>query len=278
MYPRRKSSGKRQPRTETTYSDSEVAQYWDNNADVWTEQVRRSRDAFREHLNNPAFLKFIDDLKDKDVLDAGCGEGHNTRVFARLGARMTGIDISLKMIEHARLAEQRESLGIHYEVASFSDLSLFQDASFDTVVSTMALMDGPDYDKAVSEIYRVLRHQGDFFFSITHPCFMTPGFGWTAPENSPDIKLTVDGYFSKKQWIEKWRFSQLSNPQDVPEFIVPCFGRTLSDYINPLLKTGFILKEINEPRPSADLCRQYPFLNKWRKTAAIFLHVHGRKE
>jgi len=45
-------------------------------------------------------------------------------------------------------AEKQEPLGIRYEIASFSDLSIFKDESFDTVVSTMALMDSPDFDKA----------------------------------------------------------------------------------------------------------------------------------
>jgi len=47
------------------------------------------------------------------------------------------------MIEHARVAEQKEPLGIRYEAASFTDLVIFKDQSFDTVVSTMALMDSP---------------------------------------------------------------------------------------------------------------------------------------
>ncbi len=259
-------------------SEAEVAGYWDKNADLWTAQVRQSLDAYREHFNNPAFLKFIGDIKGKVTLDAGCGEGYNTRIFAKLGARMTGIDISPRLITHAREAEKKESLGIRYEVASFADLSIFPESSFDLTLSTMALMDGPDFDGAIMEIYRVLRPGGDLFFSITHPCFMTPGFGWTALQEDPNIRLKVGDYFSKRHWVENWRFSHLPKPEDVPEFVVPRFGKTLSDYINPLLKTGFRLMEISEPRPSAELCRQYPFLLKWRKTAAIFLHIHCRKE
>src|SRR5271157_5094228 len=138
-----------------TITEGEVSRHWDDNADVWTEHVRKGWDTFREHLNNPAFLKLAGNLKGKTVLDAGCGEGYNTRIFARMGAMITGIDISSRLIQHARLAEQKETLGIHYEKASFTDLSLFKDESFDTVVSTMALMDSPDYEKGVAEIYRV---------------------------------------------------------------------------------------------------------------------------
>ncbi len=259
------------------FSEVEIAGCWDNNADLWTKQVRQQQDAFREYFNNPSFLKFIGDIKGKITLDAGCGEGYNTRIFARLGAKITGVDISPKLISHARKLENDDPLGIRYEVASFADLGIFSDASFDLVLSTMALMDGVRYEDAVREIIRVLRPGGDFYFSITHPCFLTPGYGWTARQNDPGIKLVVDEYFSKQHRLEKWRFSNLDNPQDVPEFNVPSFGRTLSDYVNPLLSSGFRLKEIHEPRPSAELCQRYPFLTKWRKTAAIFLYVHCQK-
>src|SRR5260370_42684577 len=77
--------------------ESEVAAQWDRNAEVWADQVRKNFDIFREHWNNPAFLEFAGDLSGKTVLDAGCGEGHNTRMLARHGARMTGVDLSAKM-------------------------------------------------------------------------------------------------------------------------------------------------------------------------------------
>jgi 2-polyprenyl-3-methyl-5-hydroxy-6-metoxy-1,4-benzoquinol methylase len=262
-----------------TITEGEVSRHWDDNADVWTEHVRKGWDTFREHLNNPAFLKLVGNLKGKTVLDAGCGEGYNTRIFARMGAKITGIDISPRLIEHARLAEQKEPLGIRYEPVSFTDMSIFKDESFDTVVSTMALMDSPDFEKAITEIYRVLKKNGDFFFSISHPCFMTKGFGWVTDRQSNQEKLTVSGYFSKTQWVERWQFSQAPEEirKEVPQFAIPRFPRTLADYINPLVQTGFILKKLAEPRPSASDCREHPYLQKWRDAGALFLHVHCAK-
>ena len=259
-----------------TISEEEVTQHWDDNADVWTEHVRKGWDTYREHLNNPAFLKLVGNLKSKKVLDAGCGEGYNTRIFSRMGATMTGVDISPRLIEHARKAEQTEPLGIRYETASFTDLSIFNDEAFDTVVSTMALMDSPDYEKAIAEIYRVLRKNGDFFFSVSHPCFMTKGFGWITDRNNNQEKLAVSGYFSKTQWIERWQFSQVPEEQrkDIPQFAIPRFPRTLAEYINPLIQTGFILKKISEPRPSASDCRAHPYLQRWRDAGSLFLHIH----
>ncbi len=153
--------------SEQEFSDEDVARYWDDNAAWWAEQVRSRMDIAREYHNNPAFLAFLGDLGGRQVLDAGCGEGYNTRILARRGARMTGIDISERMVELARAEEDREPLGIRYARASYSDLGVFPDASFDAVVSFMALMDGPRFDVAMRESFRVLRPGGMLAFSIT---------------------------------------------------------------------------------------------------------------
>lgn len=96
-------------------TETEVARHWDKNADLWADHVARGWDLYREYLNNPAFIKLIGNIKGQKVLDVGCGEGHNTRILARQGALMTGVDISRKMIAHARAAEKKEPLGISYQ-------------------------------------------------------------------------------------------------------------------------------------------------------------------
>jgi SAM-dependent methyltransferase len=257
------------------FSDEEVARYWDANAGPWAAEVRRGADLAREWLNNPAFLAFIGDLRGRQVLDAGCGEGSNTRILARRGARMTGVDISERMIDLARQAERAEPLGIRYERTSYADLGRFADGSFDAVVSFMALMDGPRFDLAMREAFRVLRPGGMLAFSITHPCFLTKGATWLRDEAGVKVKWMVSGYFDSTGWVERWRFEDASKEQ--PEFAVPRFDRTLSEYVNPLIAAGFVLKEIQEPRPSEEYCRAHPSQRGWRDHAALFLHVRAEK-
>ena len=78
----------------------EVGRYWDENAEVWTELARAGYDHSRDGLNTPAFFEMLPDVDGLSGLDVGCGEGHNTRLLAGRGARMTGIDIEL-MAEQA---------------------------------------------------------------------------------------------------------------------------------------------------------------------------------
>src|SRR5438105_1355211 len=121
--------------------ENEVAAAWNENASTWAAEVRAGHDRTHEFFTSPRFMEFIPDLAGLSVLDLGCGEGRYTRSFARRGARMTGVDISPQMLEHARQEEVREPLGIRYELESSAELRSFADHSFDAAVSTMALMD-----------------------------------------------------------------------------------------------------------------------------------------
>jgi ubiquinone/menaquinone biosynthesis C-methylase UbiE len=262
---------------QTRITEKEVARYWDGNADLWTKHVRKGWDTYREYFNNPNFFKFVGSLEGKKVLDSGCGEGYNTRILAQRGAQVTGVDISQKMIGYARQRERKEPLGIRYEVASFSDLKPFDNESFDIIVSSMALMDSPGFSKSAKEFFRVLRKKGDLFFSITHPCFMTRGFGWVEDTVNKTVRLTVSDYFSEESWVEHWKFSELLPTARTKTFAVPTFPRTLSDYFNGLTEAGFILKRIKEPRPTQRMCRLNPDFQRWRDTSALFLYIHALK-
>lgn len=258
--------------------ESEVATQWDRNADVWTDQVRNRWDIFREHYNNPAFLEFAGDMRGKTVLDAGCGEGHNTRMFARRGARITGVDLSAKMIEFARAEEIREPLGIRYQRASYTNLAEFRADSFDAVISTMALMDGPDFPRAMGEVTRVLRPGGTLAFSILHPCFATKGMGWIKDDSGRAVKFTVADYFNSEPFIEYWKFGHAPNASQVEDFGIPRFDRTLADYINPVIAAGLRLEEIREPRAPESACALYPeAFRKFRDHIALFLYVRASK-
>lgn len=256
-------------------SDSAVAREWNGNARTWTDQVRGGRDVYREYFNNPAFLPFIGDLVGKVVLDAGCGEGYNTRILARSGAQMTGVDISGRMIALAQEEERREPLGIRYEAASFTDLSPFEANSFDAVVSFMALMDGADLAAAIREIYRVLRPGGELMFSVLHPCFITRDVGWIRDEAGRRVAIRVGSYFDTAPYIDHWHFQGAIG---VPDFSVPRFPRMLSEYVNTVTKSGLLLREIEEPRPTAEACEQHPWLARWREHAALFLYLRASKD
>lgn len=257
--------------------EAEVAEAWDRNADRWTRDVRAGFDLYRELYTLPAFLAFMPPIDGRDVIDLGCGEGSNTRRFAELGGRMTGIDLSREMIGRAMAKETEAPLGIAYEVGSFTSLDGLADHSFDCALSTMALMDGPDFPAAVAAAYRVLRPGGILCFSILHPCFVTPQIKWLVDQDGIHQGLRVGRYFDQAPFVEQWRFSKRPNPDEVPPFHVPRFPRTLSEYLNPLCDAGFRIAKIGEPRPDEAASADHAWLRRWRDHAPLVLFVSAEK-
>ncbi len=271
-------SDKEIPMTESSLDEAAVAAAWNRNAEQWTQDVRAGFDLYRELYTLPAFLAFMPSIAGRTVIDLGCGEGSNTRRFAKLGGVMTGVDLSEQMIRRAREAERREPLGIRYEPGSFADLSAFGEGQFDAAVSTMALMDGPDLPAALRAAYRVLRKGGTLSFSVLHPCFVTPALRWLANEHGGFDGLRVGRYFDQAPFVEHWRFNRRPDPEAARPFEVPRFPRTLSDYVNALIEENFRIVRIEEPRPPEDMAREHPWLDRWYQHAPLVLFVTAAKD
>ena len=114
----------------------------------------------------PEFAEF-DKWKDKNVLEVGCGTGSDLIEFARKGAIVTGIDLSTKSIELAkRRLEIYQYVGGVFEADAES--LPFEDNTFDMVYSLGVLHHTPDTEKAISEIYRVLKPGGNVKVMLYH--------------------------------------------------------------------------------------------------------------
>jgi len=240
--------------------NKEVGRYWDKNAENWTKLARMGYDRSRDLVNSPAFFKMLPEVLNLKGLDIGCGEGYNTRLTAKLGAKITAIDISKNFIKYAKESEEKEPLGIKYQVGSGTNLP-FPNNHFDFAIATMSLMDMAENDKAIEEAYRVIKPGGFFQFSILHPCFGEPDHDWVRNEEGKKIGFTVRNYFKKYNGkLEEWIFS--AAPKEIIEkmknFKVPRFSRTLSEWLNLLIEKGFILERFVEPCADDEVLKKFP--------------------
>src|SRR5262245_5638103 len=184
----------------------EAGKYWNENAEVWTRLARSGYDVYRDYLNTPAFFELLPDVRGLSGLDIGCGEGHNTRLLARRGARVTGIDIAGTFIRHAREAEADEPLGIDYRVGSAVELH-FADGVFDFATGFMSFRDVPETDRVLAEAFRVLRSGGFLQFSICHPCFDTPHRRNLRDPGGRTHAIEVGDYFRNLEGeVTEWLF------------------------------------------------------------------------
>lgn len=242
--------------------ENEVRTEWDNSAKAWADFVRTGKDHDRDGLNNPATFKLIGNIKGLTVLDLCCGEGYNTRILARKGARVTGIDFSPKQIELAMREERKENLGIKYKVMNAANLTAFPNSSFDLVTCFMALQDIENHRKAVTETSRVLKPNGRFIFTIPHPCFEK------ITVNGKTIHA-ADAYFGETRFPIHWNMKRLSIP-----FRTISFHRTLTDYFDAINKSGLRVSRLVEPRFTRETYLKYHHLEEApKKPSSIIIEA-----
>jgi len=242
---------------------------WNESVESWASFVREGKDYYREEMNNPAFFSLIGNVRGKHVLDLACGEGYNTRILAKKGAKVVGVDFSEKMIELATQMEKKERLGISYYVSDAADLNEISSDHFDLVTCFMAIMDIEPYGDAISEVTRVLKRNGRFIFSIIHPCFdfIFPIIAeWKDEEgrgNASEKKalhLEVKRYFGICRCEVLWDMKRIAKP-----FKTTSFHRTLTDYFQALFENGLLVRRLVEPKPTTRGATKYPSLRKHTK-------------
>lgn len=94
-----------------------------------------------------------------EILDAGCGQGIDLCEFALAGARVTGVDLTPRHVELARVHSAEAGVRATVIEADVEDLP-FADNSFERVVSNGVLHHTPNIEAAVREIRRVLQPAG----------------------------------------------------------------------------------------------------------------------
>ncbi|SRR5713101_955237 len=101
----------------------------------------------------------LDPQPGEQILDLSTGTGWTSRVVARRGATVTGVDIAGDLLEAARAKARTEGLAIDYRLGDAEDLP-FGDGAFDAVVSTVGVMFASRPEAAARELARVCRKGG----------------------------------------------------------------------------------------------------------------------
>ena len=102
------------------------------------------------------------------VLDVGCGTGVVAITAARLGAKVTGIDLTPELLSHARENANIAQVEVEWREGDVENLP-FADSTFDVVVSQFGHIFGPRPEIAIREMLRVLKSGGTISFATWPP-------------------------------------------------------------------------------------------------------------
>jgi len=120
------------------------------------------------HDINPLRLRWIDEragLAGKRVVDVGCGGGILAESMAALGAQVTGIDLSDKTLEVARLHLLESGRQVTYRKVAAEVLAREQPGHYDIVACMEVLEHVPDPGSQVAACARLLSPGGHAFFA-----------------------------------------------------------------------------------------------------------------
>ncbi|MEU7576681.1 class I SAM-dependent methyltransferase [Streptomyces sp. NPDC041068] len=126
----------------------------------------------------PSFLAMVGDVRGKSVLDLASGTGFYSREFKRRGAtEVLGVDISGEMVAAARGFEERDPLGVRYEVGDVAELRPLE-VPFDIALGVQLLNYAPDtaaMERMCRNVHRNLKPGGEFFMLAQTPEYRFDG-------------------------------------------------------------------------------------------------------
>lgn len=157
---------------------------------------------------NPAELEALGDVKNKSILHLQCHFGLDSLSWARLGANVTGIDLSDKAIEEARLLNDELGLNVKFICSDIYSLKNIIDEKFDIVFTSYGAIGWlPDIDKWAEIISHFLKPHGIFFIAEFHPvvCMFDDDFKkfkYSYFNSGPDVEEIKGTYADRNADIQ----------------------------------------------------------------------------
>jgi len=205
---------------------------WETHAKWWIDGFTDGVDPEYEEQILPLAARELAGAK--RVLDVGCGDGQVSRLAARIGADVIGVDPTWNCV---RVAGERGTTVARAGAAALP----FANESFDAVVACLVFEHIRDVDAAIAEVARVLQPGGRFCFFLNHPLLQTPNSGWIDDQflDPPEQYWRIGPYLIEDETIEEVEKG----------VFIPFIHRPLSRYINALSTNGLLLQWMEEPAP-----------------------------
>lgn len=187
------------------------------------------------------FLTTIDVLrpymkKGVNVLDCGCGVGIYSLYYARMGLQITALDLVPRHITRLEELASIENLAIKSIVGNATDLSLFEDKTFDVTLCMgpfYHLIEKKEQADCIKECMRVTRDDGIIAFSYISPFSVFPCVmrGDTSRISIELVeKILIDKKISSEDDFCFWTDNNYYSPEDIERFL-DIFGLTLVDHV-----------------------------------------------
>lgn len=117
-------------------------------------------EAYLDSFERYELFELMGEVEGLEVLDVGCGTGRMVENLRKFGAKVTGVDVSEKMLEVAK----KRFGSTEFVLGDVEDLP-FENERFDMVIATFVIVHLRELQQAFDEVYRVLKPGGVFIVS-----------------------------------------------------------------------------------------------------------------
>ena len=180
-------------------------------------------------VEQPITFSLLGNIKNKKILDAGCGSGIYTKLLAKKGGKVSALDLSKTMLDIAK--EYCKGYGIVFRRGSIDNIP-YKSNSFDIVVAPLVIHYLKNPEKAFNEFNRVLKKKGVLIFSTHNPLFVAKEGIW---ENKSFFEYLNEGKY-------EWYMHVNGKKEKMISYRIP-----YEKLFDMLYKNKFIVEKFKEP-------------------------------
>jgi ubiquinone/menaquinone biosynthesis C-methylase UbiE len=205
---------------------------------------------------NSIELEELGPVKDQTMLHLQCHFGLDSLSWARMGAKVTGVDFAPEAIKVAKELNDHLSLDAKFVQANIYSLPEVLDGSYDIVFTSYGVLCWlPDIPRWAKIIAHFLKPGGIFYIAEFHP------FSMIFDEDNMDELTVRYDYFQTKEPLKfESEFSYASDDAIIENKTTFEWNHTVSEIINSLIQAGLRIEFFNEHEVTC--FKQFPFTEK----------------
>jgi 2-polyprenyl-3-methyl-5-hydroxy-6-metoxy-1,4-benzoquinol methylase len=216
---------------------------WDELVDIHAKSDEYDLEGFLAGKNSlhGVEVEALGDVEGKSLLHLQCHFGLDTLSWARLGARVTGVDFSESAIELARRIAARIGVEAEFICSNVYDLPEVHEGEYDVVFTSYGvlcwLQDLQEWGRIISHY---LKQGGVFLLVESHP------FMWMFDDESEGLELKYSYWHSDEPQSWETEGTYADEDAKVTNKKTYEWQHTVGDILNSLIEAGLTIREIGE--------------------------------
>lgn len=212
---------------------------WNVRTQIHVDSDFYDNESFIEGKNslNSIELDLFGDVSNKKILHLQCHFGQDSISLSRMGAEVTGIDLSNEAIETAQQLAIKTNQSTRFVNSDVYDLPNHLNEKFDVVFTSYGTIGWlPDLDKWANVIQHFLKPVGEFIFAEFHPVV------WMFDD---DFSKVGYNYFNDGPIVETQE-GTYANPESEMKLDYVMWNHGMAEVVSSLIKAGLTIEEMHE--------------------------------